>query len=150
MSLFNILDIAGSGMMAQNVRLNTTASNVANANSVTSSAGDTYRAREPVFAAQLQQQVTHQHGPLGAGINKDLEALGGVRVAGIVESNKPLIQEYAPNHPMANEEGYIFKPNVNVVEEMANMISASRSYQANVEVADAAKNLAKQTLRLGK
>ncbi|BDY04008.1 flagellar basal body rod protein FlgC [Ferrimonas sp. YFM] len=150
MSLFNILDIAGSGMMAQNVRLNTTASNVANANSVSSSSGDTYRAREPVFAARLQEFVTHQHGPHGAGIKKELEALGGVSVAGIVESNKPLIQEYAPDHPMANEEGYIFKPNVNVVEEMANMISASRSYQANVEVADAAKNLAKQTLRLGK
>ncbi|TKB58215.1 flagellar basal body rod protein FlgC [Ferrimonas aestuarii] len=138
MSLFNIFDVSGSGMSAQNVRLNTTASNIANANSVSSSAGETYRARQPVFEAQLNEFSAQQ------------QAASGVTVKGIVESDKPLIREFSPNHPMADEDGYIYKPNVNVVEEMANMISASRSYQANVEVADAAKNLAKQTLRLGK
>ncbi|WP_090367464.1 flagellar basal body rod protein FlgC [Ferrimonas sediminum] len=137
MSLFNIFDVAGSGMSAQNVRLNTTASNIANANSVSSSAGDTYRARQPVFAAQLDEFSAQQ------------QAASGVKIEGIVESDKPLVREFSPNHPLADEDGYIYKPNVNVVEEMANMISASRSYQANVEVADAAKTLAKQTLKLG-
>ncbi|USD38607.1 MULTISPECIES: flagellar basal body rod protein FlgC [Ferrimonas] len=138
MSLFNIFDVAGSGMSAQNVRLNTTASNIANANSVSSSAGDTYRARQPVFAAQLDEFSAQQ------------QAAAGVKIEGIVESDKPLVREFSPNHPLADEDGYIYKPNVNVVEEMANMISASRSYQANVEVADAAKTLAKQTLKLGR
>ncbi|SDK05651.1 flagellar basal-body rod protein FlgC [Ferrimonas sediminum] len=124
-------------MSAQNVRLNTTASNIANANSVSSSAGDTYRARQPVFAAQLDEFSAQQ------------QAASGVKIEGIVESDKPLVREFSPNHPLADEDGYIYKPNVNVVEEMANMISASRSYQANVEVADAAKTLAKQTLKLG-
>jgi len=72
-----------------------------------------------------------------------------VKVKAIVESDKPIIQEYRPNHPMANEQGYIFKPNVNVMEEMANMISASKSYQMNVQVADSAKQMLMKTLTLG-
>lgn len=139
MSLFQIFNVAASGMSAQSVRLNTTASNLANAESVSSSAEETYRARRPVFAAQLD-----------AAISGDETAPRGVEVAGIVESKAPLVREYNPNHPMADKDGFVYKPNVNVVEEMADMISASRSYQTNVQIADTAKNMLMQTLKLGK
>ena len=137
MSLFNVLDVSATAMSAQSVRINTTASNLANANSVSSSAEDTYRARQPVFAAEMKKALGQQSHSTP------------VEVVGIVESDAPLNIEYAPNHPMANEDGYIYKPNVNVVEEMANMISASRSYQTNVQVADAAKRMLQRTLSLG-
>lgn len=136
MSMFKIFDTAASGMSAQSLRLNTVASNMANVDSVSSSVEETYRARQPVFSALLNQ------------LNPDEPAVG-VQVKGVVESNAPLNMEYAPNHPKANEEGYIFRPNVNVMEEMANMISASRSYQSNVEVVNTAKQLMVATLRLG-
>ncbi|MBA6389474.1 flagellar basal body rod protein FlgC [Colwellia sp. BRX10-3] len=137
MSLFNVFSISGSGMSAQSVRLNTTASNIANADSVSSSVDKTYRARHPVFAAQMQKAA--------AGQNESV----GVQVLGVVESNKPLNVEYAPDHPMADGEGYIYKPNVNVIEEMTNMISASRSYQTNVQLAESAKSMLTKTLTLG-
>ncbi|MCL1050721.1 flagellar basal body rod protein FlgC [Shewanella abyssi] len=138
MSLFNIFNVAGSGMSAQSVRLNTTASNIANADSVSSSVGETYRARHPIFEAAMSKAQQHQ------------SASQGVAVKGIVESDLPLNKEYSPGHPMADTEGFIYKPNVNVMEEMANMISASRSYQMNVQVAEAAKSMLQQTLRIGK
>ncbi|GLP94994.1 flagellar basal body rod protein FlgC [Paraferrimonas sedimenticola] len=138
MSLYNIFNVAGSGMSAQSVRLNTTASNIANADSVSSNTEETYRARHPVFAAELQQAI--------GGQTKGM----GVQVKGIVQSDKPLTREHAPDHPLADTDGFIYKSNVNVVEEMANMISASRSYQMNVQVADSAKTMLMQTLRLGK
>jgi flagellar basal-body rod protein FlgC len=137
MSLFNVFSISGTGMSAQSVRLNTTASNIANADSVSSSVDQTYRARHPVFAAEMQKAA--------AGQNESV----GVQVLGVVESNKPLNVEYAPDHPMADGEGYIYKPNVNVIEEMTNMISASRSYQTNVQLAESAKNMLNKTLTLG-
>jgi len=136
MSMFKIFDTAASGMSAQSLRLNTVASNMANVDSVSSSVDETYKARQPVFSALLNQ------------FNPDEPAVG-VQVKGVVESDAPLNMEYAPNHPKANEEGYIFRPNVNVMEEMANMISASRSYQSNVEVINTAKQLMVATLRLG-
>ena len=145
MSIYNVMDIAGTAMSAQSVRLNTTASNLANANSISSSAGETYRARHPVFAPQLQQALNGQPGQSSMAQSGGF----GVQVLGIVESDKPLVQEYAPNHPMADENGYIYKPNVNVMEEMANMMSASRSYQTNVQLADTAKQLLSRTLRMG-
>ncbi len=138
MSLFNIFDIAGSALTAESVRMNTTASNMANANSASSSSGQTYRARQAVFAPIFDDAL----GAFGA-------ATGGVRVEGIVESQAPLRREYQPNHPLADEQGYVFLPNVNVVEEMANMISASRSYQTNVDVMEASKRMLQQTLALG-
>lgn len=138
MSLYSVFNIAGTGMSAQSVRLNTTASNIANANTVSSSVDKTYRARQPVFAAELTKAAKDQQG----------EAVG-VAVKGIVESDAPLKVEYSPNHPMADEKGYIYKPNVNVMEEMANMISASRTYQTNVQVADAAKQMLSKTLTMG-
>lgn len=137
MSLMKVFDISASGMSAQSLRLNTTASNIANADSVSSSIDQTYRARHPVFAAEMQKAAATQG-----------EAVG-VKVLGIVESDKPLNIEYAPEHPMADKNGYIYKPNVNVVEEMTNMISASRSYQTNVQLADSAKAMVNRTLTLG-
>ena len=138
MSLFNIFNVSGSGMSAQSVRLNTTASNIANADSVSSSVDKTYRARHPIFEAELSKASSQQN------------SSPGVSVKGIVESDKPLIKEYSPDHPMADGDGFIYKPNVNVMEEMADMISASRSYQMNVQVADATKSMLQQTLRMGK
>lgn len=137
MSLYNIFDVAGSGMSAQTARLNLVASNMANAETVSSSTNETYRARQPVFGAVLQDAMAQQ------------SASKGVRVLGVIESQAPLRTEYAPQHPMANEDGYIFKPNVNVVEEMANMMSASQSYKNNVEMLNTAKQLLQQTLKIG-
>ncbi len=136
MSMFKIFDTAATGMSAQSLRLNLVASNMANADAVSSSIDQTYRARQPVFQTLLDQ------------LNPD-GAATGVKMAGVVESQAPLVQEYAPDHPLANEEGYIFRPNVNMVEEMANMMSASRTYQSNVEVANAAKQLLIATIRMG-
>tara|TARA_R110002049_G_scaffold194613_5_gene363508 strand:+ start:1154 stop:1567 length:414 start_codon:yes stop_codon:yes gene_type:complete len=136
MSLFNVFDIAGSGMSAQSLRLNTTASNLANADSVSSSVDQVYRTRSPVFAAVLDdaQQGYKQ---------------GGVQVRGIVESQAPVRQEYNPSHPLANQDGYVFHSNVDPMAEMANMMSASRSYQNNVEIANTSKQLLLRTLQLG-
>jgi len=138
MSLFNIFNVSGSGMSAQSVRLNTTASNIANADAVSSSIDETYRARHPIFEAEMAK-ANHQQ-----------QSSQSVAVKGIVESDAPLQKEYSPDHPMADGDGFIYKPNVNVMEEMANMISASRSYQMNVQVAEAAKSMLQQTLRIGK
>ncbi len=138
MSLFSIFNVAGSGMSAESVRLNTTASNLANANSISSSAGETYKARHPIFSAALSSALSTQ------------SSAQGVQVQGIVESNKPLEAQYNPDHPMANEEGYVYKPNVNVMEEMANMISASQSYQTQVQVSETSKKMLMNTLQMGK
>jgi len=144
MSLSNVFGIAGSAMSAQSVRLNTTASNLANAESISSSEGETYRARKPVFAVQMAEQM---------GINSldaaGLQAGAGVQVTEIVESQSPLRPVYNPNHPMADDQGYIYYPNVNVVEEMADMISASRSFQINAEIMNTAKQMIQRTLTLG-
>jgi flagellar basal-body rod protein FlgC len=137
MSAFNIFDIAGSGMNAQSVRLNLVASNISNANSVSSSLNQVYKSRQPVFGAELKNVMDKQN------------AASKVNVLGVVESQAPPVMEYAPNHPMADKDGYIFKPNVNTVEEMANMMSASRSYQNNVEVLNTAKQMMLQTLKMG-
>ena len=136
MSLFSIFDISGSALQAQTVRMNTTSSNLANANSISSSTGQTYKARHPVFTSVVD----------AFGGN---EMNVGVRVAGIVESKAPLRKEFNPEHPQADAQGFIHLPNVNVVEEMANMISASRSYQTNVEVMNNAKQMLLKTLALG-
>ncbi|MGB3724249.1 MAG: flagellar basal body rod protein FlgC [Glaciecola sp.] len=137
MSLFNVMNISSTGMSAENVRLNTTASNIANANSVSSSYEDTYKARHPVFAAALDQASHDQ--TKGVGVN----------VLGVVESSKPLQVEYSPGNPMADENGYIYKPNVNIVEEMADMLSASKAYETNVQVADTTKRIFRRVLQLG-
>ncbi len=137
MSSLNIFGIAGSGMNAQSLRLNLVASNISNANTISSSEGDVYKSRQPVFAAELRNVLDKQNPG------------SKVKVLGVLESEAPPVMEYEPNHPMADKDGYIFKPNVNTVEEMANMMSASRSYQNNVEVLNTAKQLILQTLKMG-
>lgn len=141
MALFRIFDIAGSSMSAQSVRLNATASNLANANSVAGKAEEAYRSRQPVFQAVLQSQSTAD--PLSEA------ASAGVRVAGVVESQAEPARVYQPGHPQADAEGYIYMSNVNVVDEMVNMISASRSYQNSIEVLNTSKELLLRTLTLG-
>jgi len=136
MSLSNVFNIAGSGMMAQSMRLNVVASNLANADSVTSSNGQPYRARQVVFAAK----------PLESG---DAAGAVGVKVNGVVEDPTPLKMVYDPHNPAADGNGYVSMPNVNVVEEMVNMISASRSYQNNVDMMNTAKTLMLKTLSIG-
>ena len=143
MALGTIFDIAGSGMNAQSLRLNTTASNLANAQSASSSTDEIYRNRQPVFAAIQQQAMAI------SGFDQHADASAGVQVLGIVESDAPLQRRYEPHHPLADEEGYVFYPNVNVVEEMTNMISASRSFQMNVEVMNSAKQMVQRVLTLG-
>lgn len=133
MSMFNVFTIAGSALNAQSMRLNTTASNLANADSVVGADGQPYRAKQVVFAA------TPVAGP----------SAQGVRVTEVVESAAPMRLVYEPNNPAANAEGYVEMPNVNVVEEMVNMISASRSYQNNAEIMSTAKTLLQRTLAIG-
>jgi flagellar basal-body rod protein FlgC len=142
MSLTNIFNISGSGMSAQTVRLNTTASNLANAESVSSSVGETYKARHPVFASAMASAFGMDKGGV-------FDSEGGVKVLGVVESNAPYQIRYEPHHPMANGEGYVTYPNVNVMEEMTNMISSSRSFQMNVEVMNTAKTMMQRVMSLG-
>ena len=136
MSLLNIFDIAGSAMSAQTVRMNVTASNMANVDSVSSSTGQTYRARHPVFETVYSDMMG------------DNSISRGVRVAGIIESQKELRKEYIPEHPAADEDGFVYFPNVNPIEEMTNMISASRTYQNNVEIINASKQMLMRTLSM--
>lgn len=147
MSLGSIFDIAGSGMTAQSLRMNTTASNIANAETASSSTDTTYRARKPVFAAIQQNMLNPDQ--KGLRLLGDAEQGAGVRVEGVVESDAELQMRYEPHHPAANEEGYVFYPNVNVVEEMADMMSSSRSFQMNVDVMNTAKSMMQRILTLG-
>lgn len=145
MSLTSVFDIAGLGMSAQSIRLNATASNLANAQAAGSSEEDTYRARHPVFSS-IQQDLMSNGSIIPT---MDDRSSVGLQVADIIESTAPLQQRYEPNHPNANEDGYVFYPNVNVIEEMADMISASRSFQVNVEVMNSAKSMMQRLLTLG-
>jgi len=135
MSLFNVFQVSSSAMTAQSMRLNTVASNLANADSVISSDGKPYRSKQVVFEAT----------PMGA----QGDVSKGVRVRQIVEDASPPRLVYDPKNPAADEKGYVAFPNVNVVEEMTNMISASRSYQTNVEVMNTAKTMMLRTLQIG-
>ena len=133
MSLSDIFNVAGSAMNAQAQRLNTTASNLANADSATSANGEPYKAKQVVFAAT----------PVGE------NGATGVNVTAVVEDPSPMKMVYDPKNPLANEKGFVTMPNFNVVEEMVNMISASRSYQSNVEMMNTTKTLLLKTLSIG-
>jgi flagellar basal-body rod protein FlgC len=133
MSSFKIFDIAGSGMSAQSVRLNTVASNLANADSVSGDPNNVYRARHPVFQAILGSE----------------QGSATVTVSGIAQSQAAPETRYDPGNPLADAQGNVYAPNVNVVEEMADMISASRSYQNNVEVLNTSRDMLLNTLKLG-
>jgi flagellar basal-body rod protein FlgC len=138
--MFKIFDTAGSGMAAQSLRLNTVASNLANAESVSSTQQGAYRAKEPLFAA-VKQRVD--------GAMADAATVG-VKVDGVTESQAAIPSRYEPGNPMADANGYVYGSNVNPVDELVNMISASRSYQNNVEVMNTTKQLMVKTLDLGK
>ena len=133
MSLFNIFNVAGSAMSAQSQRLNVVSSNIANADSTTSATGETYRAKQVVFSTVAVGQAQAK----------------GVKVEKVVEDQSPLKQVFDPKHPQADEKGFVTMPNVNVIEEMVNMISATRSYQTNIETMNAAKTLLAKTLSIG-
>ena len=136
MDLFRIFDIAGSAMSAQSVRLNTTASNLANANTAVGTAAEAYRSRQPVFQTVLDEQGGEF-------------AAASVMVAGIVKSAVPPARVHQPGHPAADAEGFVYRSNVNAIDEMVNMISASRSYQNSIEVLNTSKDLLLRTLSLG-
>jgi len=136
MSVFKVFDVAGSGMSAQMLRLNTVASNLANAETMATNEQDVYKARHPVFESVLQE--------IG---NQDEVAT--VKIRGIMQEETSAIPHYRPNHPLSNEEGYVYSPNIDAVAEMADMISASRSYQNNVEVLSTTKELLLRTLQMG-
>ncbi len=137
MSLFKVFNIAGSGVQAQSQRLNVLASNLANAESVAGPDGQPYKARHVVFQTQaIGAQPADGQTP-------------GVRVSQVIEDDSPMRKVYDPKHPLADEQGYISMPNVNPIDEMVNMISASRSYQSNIEVMNTAKTLLQKTLQLG-
>ena len=133
MSLFSIFNVSGSAMSAQAQRLNVVASNLANADSATSASGEAYRAKQVVFEATPTADNTST----------------GVKVQQVIEDPSPMKQAYDPKSPLADENGYVTMPNVNVVDEMVNMLSASRSYQNNVETMNAAKSLLLKTLTIG-
>jgi flagellar basal-body rod protein FlgC len=139
-SSFKVFDIAGSGLSAQAVRLNTVASNLANADSVSGDPASVYRARHPVFQAV--------HAALSAKAQAARSA-AAVRVSGIVESNAAPAVRHDPGNPLADAAGNVYAPNVNVIEEMTDMISASRAYQNDIEVMSTAKDLMLATLKLG-
>jgi flagellar basal-body rod protein FlgC len=132
MSLFNIFNVSGSGMSAQAQRLNATASNLANADSATSASGEAYRAKQVVFEAVPTD---------GGGT--------GVKVKEVIDDPSPLKMMYDPKNPLADDKGYVAMPNVNVVDEMVNMLSASRAYQNNVETMNSAKTMLLKTLTIG-
>lgn len=131
--MFSIFDISGSALNAQAQRMNVSASNLANADSVAGPDGEPYRAKQVIFESVSQRG----------------SKVGGVRVTQVVEDAAPMRREYRPEHPLADAEGYVTMPNVEPVHEMVNMIAASRSYQANVEVLNTSKQLMLKTLTLG-
>lgn len=137
MSIYNVFDIAGSAMKAQSVRLTTTASNMSNANVVSGTEQGTYKPKYPIFATKNEL------------LNNNFSQSTGVQVQGVYQSQQAAIKRYQPSHPLANDEGYVFMPNVNMVEEMTNMMSASKAYRFNVEIMSTAKELMARTLQLG-
>jgi flagellar basal-body rod protein FlgC len=140
MSLFSVFNTAGSALNAETIRLNTTASNLANAESVNGDSTKIYKARHPVFQTMMDDTATNFDGE-DAGV--------GVRVLGIVESTAPPLMRYQPDNPLANKDGYVFSSNVNSIEEMTNMISANRSFSTNVEAINTARDLLLKTIQMG-
>lgn len=138
MGIESILNIAASSMSAENIRLSLTAKNIANSGTVASTPEDTYRAKYPVFS-EVQERV--------AGIIDNEQPLGGVRVTDVTQSDKPLNWQMDPDNPLADADGKVYVTDVNTIQEMAQMISASKQYQASVEVMSTTKNLLAQTIK---
>ena len=140
MSLNNIFGIAGTALNAQMVRMNATASNMANSGTIASSEADAFKAKRPVFETLLNQQMTTQ----GA------QFVGGVRVSGMVDDSTPNQKLHDPGNPKADKDGFVYVSNVNEVTEMVDMMGAARSYQNNVEVVNTARELMMRTLDITK
>ncbi|MDZ7652994.1 MAG: flagellar basal body rod protein FlgC [Burkholderiaceae bacterium] len=134
MSLFKVFNVSGSAVSAQSQRLNVVSSNLANAESVAGPDGKPYKGRQVLFQTQMMDAE---------------QTAAGVRVASVIEDSAPARRLHDPDHPLADAEGYVTMSNVNVVEEMVNMISASRSYQTNIDVMNTAKSLLQKTLQMG-
>ncbi|URI10874.1 flagellar basal body rod protein FlgC [Aquincola tertiaricarbonis] len=154
MSMFQIFNVSGSAVSAQSQRLNTVASNLANVDTVAGPDGTAYKARQVVFQTELMGARQTQR-PMGTGIGpmdpatEGVVGAAGVRVSTVVEDNSPGRRVHDPKNPSADADGYVTYSNVNAVEEMVNMISASRSYQNNIEVMNTAKTLLQKTLQMG-
>jgi flagellar basal-body rod protein FlgC len=138
MSLFSVFNVSGSALNAQTIRLNTTASNLANAESEDGDPTKVYRGRHPVFQALIDTSDPDVDG-----------AAAGVKVLGVVESTTAPTQRYQPDNPKANKDGYVYSSNVNTIEEMTNMISANRSFATNVEAINTARDLLLKTISMG-
>jgi flagellar basal-body rod protein FlgC len=157
MSMFRIFDIAGSAVSAQSQRLNVVASNLANTDTVAGPDGSAYKARQVVFKTTLMDQLGANQAGGSKGMDGDLrfvgssqrEASAGVQVATVREDQTPGRRVHDPRHPSADANGYVTYSNVNPVEEMVNMMSASRSYQNNIEVMSTARSLLLKTLQIG-
>ncbi len=139
MSLFSVFNVSGSALNAETIRLNTTASNLANAESTNGDATKVYRARHPVFQSMMDSEASFD----------DEDASSGVRVLGVVESTAPPLKPYQPAHPLADKDGYVYTSNVNSIEEMTNMISANRSFATNVEAINTARDLLLKVIAMG-
>jgi flagellar basal-body rod protein FlgC len=145
MDFFDALHISSSGLSAQRLRMNLISANLANINTTRTKTGGPYRRKDPVFATQLPTPSFRK-----VLADKQQEMLPEVKVIGIVEDPRSPITKYDPTHPDADGNGYVALPNINVVEEMVNMISASRSYEANVTAIKAAKEMALRALEIGR
>lgn len=147
MDFFSSMRVSASGLDAQNKRMNTISSNIANAETTQGVGPDKgpYRRKDPILTAQTDRES------FGEILENEMdEQIQGVQVVDIAEDQRPPRMVYNPNHPHANQEGYVAMPNVNPVEEMANMISAQRSYEANVTAMGAAKSMAQKALEIGR
>ena len=143
MSLFNSMDASSSGLTAQRLRMDLISNNIANVNTTETEDGGPYRKQEPVFKTKFKEELNK------AGGFRSEQEVNGVKVKDVVESDEPPKLEYNPEHPQANEDGYVEKPNVNIVEEMTNMISATRAYEANVTALDSSKDMYNSAIQIG-
>ncbi len=143
MSLFNSMDASASGLTAQRLRMDLTSNNIANVNTTETEDGGPYRKQEPVFKTKFKEELNKSGG------FDSKQEVNGVKVKDIVESDEPPKLEYDPEHPQANDDGYVEKPNVNIVEEMTNMISATRAYEANVTALDSSQDMYNSAIQIG-
>ncbi len=144
MGMFRAIDAAASGMTAERLRMDVISNNIANANTTRTVEGGAYRRQMVVFEPRSGQAS------FGEMLSRQIDAGDGVRVTGITKDNAPLKLMYDPNHPDANRDGYVEMPNVNIVTEMVDMITASRAYEANVAAVNAAKSMAAKALDIGR
>ena len=143
MNFLDSLDISSTGLSAQRLRMNLISSNLANVNTTRTENGEPYKRKDAVFEAVQDNEFE-------AVLDEQIESAGnGVKVASIVEDEKPFVEKYDPGHPDADENGYVRLPNVNIVEEMVNMISASRSFEANATAVSATKDMTAAALKIG-